>query len=129
MSPTTSVTAGDDDPGLDVTLAALADPVRRRVVEVLGNGPRRSGELAQLVGVSPATMSKHLRVLHQGGLVNRADDNFDTRLRIYSLRSAPMADLRRWLADAEQGWTEQLGAFVDHLERGDDAHVADGSRR
>lgn len=124
MSQTASVTADGVDADLDVTLAALADPVRRRAVEVLGDGPRRSGELAHLVGVSPATMSKHLRVLRQGGLVSRADDGFDTRVRIYSLRSAPMADLRRWLADAERGWTEQLGAFVEHVEQDDDSATA-----
>lgn len=100
---------------LDDTLAALADPVRRRVVEVLAQGPRRSGELAHDAGVTPATMSKHLRVLRQHGLVHDTHPEFDTRVRIYALASAPMTELRAWLAATEQGWTEQLGAFAAHV--------------
>ncbi len=108
---------GVNRPALDVdtTFAALADPARRRVVELLSAAPRRSGELATLVGVTPATMSKHLRVLRTSGLVTHTSADFDTRVRIYSLSAAPMADLRRWLADTEQGWVDQLGAFADHL--------------
>lgn len=104
---------------LDATFAALADPARRRAVELLSAAPRRSGELAAMVGVSPATMSKHLRVLRQSGLVTQRSADVDTRVRVYSLASAPMVDLRRWLADTEQGWVDQLGAFADHLA-GDD---------
>lgn len=62
-------------------------------------------------------MSKHLRVLRQGGLVNESHPDFDTRVRIYALRSAPMAELRTWLDKAERGWVEQLAAFAAHLER------------
>ncbi len=100
---------------LDATFAALADPARRRAVELLSVAPRRSGELATLVGVAPATMSKHLRVLRESGLVTQQSADFDTRVRIYSLAAAPMGHLRRWLADTEQGWVDQLGAFAEHL--------------
>jgi hypothetical protein len=50
--------------------------------------------------------------------VEEAHPEFDARVRIYSLRSAPMAELRSWLDTAERGWAEQLAAFADHLERG-----------
>jgi DNA-binding transcriptional ArsR family regulator len=63
-------------------------------------------------------MSKHLRVLRRHGLVEEAHPEFDARVRIYSLRSAPMAELRSWLDAAERGWAEQLAAFAAHLERG-----------
>jgi len=102
---------------LDGTLAALADPVRRRAVELLAERPRRAGELAKELGTAPSTMSKHLRVLRQSGLVTETSPEFDTRVRIYALSSAPMAELRRWLALAEGGWAEQLGAFAAHAER------------
>jgi DNA-binding transcriptional ArsR family regulator len=62
-------------------------------------------------------MSKHLRILRDRGLVTEAHPAHDTRVRIYSLRSAPMADLRAWLDVAERGWSEQLAAFAEHLER------------
>jgi len=102
-------------PGLDDTLAALADPARRRAVELLAQAPRRAGELAEAVGASPSTMSKHLRVLRRHGLVTETHPDFDARVRIYSLSAAPMADLRAWLAAAEKGWSQQLAAFADHL--------------
>ncbi|MEO5723209.1 MAG: metalloregulator ArsR/SmtB family transcription factor [Ilumatobacteraceae bacterium] len=102
---------------LDDTLAALADPVRRRMVELLADQPRRAGELATALAITPSAMSKHLRVLRQRGLVTATHPEFDTRVRIYSLRAAPMMELRSWLATAEHGWAEQLTAFAAHLER------------
>ena len=106
------MTAGEP---VDATLAALADPVRRRAVELLAERPRRAGELALALDVSPSTMSKHLRLLRQHDLVTEEHPPFDARVRIYALRSAPMADLRAWIDVAERGWTEQLTAFADHL--------------
>ena len=53
---------------VDRTFAALADPTRRAVVELLGSGPRRAGELAAAAGTSPPTMSRHLRVLLAAGI-------------------------------------------------------------
>ena len=100
---------------VDATLAALADPVRRRTVELLAERPRRAGELAAELDVSPSTMSKHLRLLRQHDLVTEEHPPFDARVRIYALRSAPMADLRAWLDEAEQAWSRQLTAFADHL--------------
>jgi DNA-binding transcriptional ArsR family regulator len=102
---------------LDETLAALADPVRRRAVELLAERPRRAGELAAEVGTTPSAMSKHLRVLREGGLVADSHPEFDARVRIYSLRSAPMTELRGWLGLAERAWAEQLGSFAAHVER------------
>lgn len=100
---------------VDATLSALADPVRRRTVELLAERPRRAGELAEELAVSPSTMSKHLRLLREHDLVTEEHPPFDSRVRIYALRSAPMADLRAWIDVAERGWTQQLAAFAEHL--------------
>jgi DNA-binding transcriptional ArsR family regulator len=100
---------------LDATLGALADPLRRRAVELLAGGPRRAGDLASTLGVSAATMSKHLRVLREGGLVTDTAPSFDTRVRIYQLRREPLAGLHRWLAEAERAWSDQLEAFAAHV--------------
>jgi DNA-binding transcriptional ArsR family regulator len=101
---------------VDDTLAALADPVRRAAVELLAASPRRAGELAAGLGTTASTMSKHLGVLRRGGLVEESHPEFDARVRIYSLRPAPMAALRSWLDATERGWAEQLQAFAAHLE-------------
>ena len=100
---------------IDATLATLADPVRRRAVELLAERPRRAGELADELAISPSTMSKHLRVLRRHDLVTEEHPPFDARVRIYALRPAPMADLRSWLDRAERGWAEELTSFANHL--------------
>ncbi len=107
-----------DPDGVDRALAALADPVRRRSVELLAERPRRAGELAGALGVSAPVMSRHLRVLRSAELVEEEHPPFDARVRVYSLRSASMHALKDWLAEAEAGWTQQLRAFKDHLEHG-----------
>lgn len=102
---------------LDRTLAALADPHRRHVIELLRERPRRAGELAEGVGLNPPALSRHLRTLKAGGLIEEAHPEFDARVRIYRLRPEPMARLKAWLERTEQLWTEQLPAFKAHLER------------
>ena len=103
---------------LDRTLAALADPDRRRVIDLLRKGPRRAGDLAQAIGLPAPAMSRHLRVLRQSGLVevDKTQPEFDARVRIYSLRPGPMAELRTWLDETEAMWTEQLSSFRKHVE-------------
>ena len=101
---------------LDRTLAALADPHRRHVIELLRDRPRRAGELADDVGLNPSALSRHLRTLKASGLIEEAHPEFDARIRIYSLRPEPMANLKAWLEQTERLWTEQLAAFKAHLE-------------
>jgi DNA-binding transcriptional ArsR family regulator len=103
---------------LDRTLAALADPHRRRVVDLLRERPRRAGELAQATRLSFPAMSRHLKTMRQSGLVEEDRDPFDSRVRIYRLRREPMDDLKTWLAQSEEVWTRQLQAFRDHLQKG-----------
>lgn len=103
--------------GLDRTLAALADPHRRRVVELLREQPRRAGELARALRLNPSALSRHLRTLKASGLVEETHPEFDARVRVYSLRSGAIVELRDWLADTERLWSEQLAAFKAHLER------------
>jgi len=105
---------------IDRTLAALADPHRRQVVELLRQGPRRAGELAEAVGLSAPAMSRHLRTLRESRIVEETPAAFDTRVRIYRLRPQPMAHLKAWLEETERLWSDQLSAFKAHLERSDD---------
>lgn len=102
---------------VDRTLAALADPARRQVVDLLRERPRRAGDLAVALAVSPSVMSRHLKVLRDSDLVEEASPAFDTRVRIYSLRAGATAGLRSWLEAVERGWAEQLTALKAHVER------------
>jgi DNA-binding transcriptional ArsR family regulator len=101
---------------VDATLAALADPTRRRVVDLLRRRPRRAGELASAFRMSPPAMSRHLRVLRREGLVEEQRVEGDARVRVYRLRPERFRDLQAWLLEVEAFWTEQLDAFEQHAE-------------
>jgi len=99
---------------LDATLTALAEPTRRRVVEVLRDGPRPAGELARCADTSAPAMSRHLRVLRSVGLVEAEVAAADARLRVYRLRKEPFEALHAWLP---RFWDDQLASFKAHSEQ------------
>jgi DNA-binding transcriptional ArsR family regulator len=103
---------------LDRMLEALADPKRRRAIELLGQRPRSAGELASELGLAPPAMSRHLRAMKEGGLVEDGHPDFDARVRIYSVKDGATDELKRWLAETEALWMHQLGAFKRHVEDG-----------
>jgi DNA-binding transcriptional ArsR family regulator len=102
---------------VDATLSALADPTRRAVIDLLRKTPRRAGDLASLLSVSPPALSRHLRLLRAQGLVQEETQANDARVRVYSLRPEPFQELRRWLDDVEAFWRVQLDSFKAHAER------------
>jgi DNA-binding transcriptional ArsR family regulator len=102
---------------LDETFAALADPTRRRVVELLRDGPRRASELADDVAMSRAAMSRHLRVLRESRLVEVELLADDGRGRVYHLAPDRFVALQAWLDQVQAFWSEQLGAFKAHAEQ------------
>lgn len=94
--------------------AALAEPHRREILDLLRGGDRSVGELvAHLTDLSQPGVSKHLRVLREAGLVAvRADG----RHRRYALRTAPLAEVDAWLAPYREYWNARLDALEQHLE-------------
>ena len=102
---------------IDATFAALADPTRRQVIELLGVRPLRAGEIAARIGVSRPAMSNHLKALRLGGLVDVAFSEEDGRARRYRLRRERFVGLEAWLTELEGHWTSQLNSFREHAER------------
>lgn len=103
---------------IDSTLAALADPTRRCLIDLLATGPRRAGELAAAFDVSAPAVSRHLRVLRLHGLIEEQHSTGgDYRVRTYSLRRERFGELRRWLDEVEGFWTGQLAAFRQHVQQ------------
>jgi len=102
---------------LTPVLEALADPTRRMVVEALGRGPRRAGELAATAAVSPPSMSRHLRVLLAAGLVADERPSSDARTRVFRLRPESVVGLRAWLDQLQAEWDEHLQSFKRHVEQ------------
>lgn len=104
-------------PDLDQTLAALADPSRRAIVELLRQGPRRPSDVAASLAISRPSLSRHLRVLRAAGLLDAALVESDARARMLELKRAPFTQLGSWIEEVEGFWGEQLGAFKAHAER------------
>ncbi|MCW2504901.1 MAG: ArsR family transcriptional regulator [Actinomycetia bacterium] len=102
---------------VDATLTALADPTRRRIVELLRERPRRAGELVAAFDISAPAVSRHLRVLRHSGVVTERPADTDARQRIYELRPDRLAALGAWLDQVQSFWTDQLGAFKAHAEK------------
>lgn len=97
--------------------AALADPTRLRVVELLGERPHRAGELAGRVGISAPVMSRHLRHLLQVGLITDSRDPEDARARIFHLSPETITAVQAWLDQVQAHWDEQLGSFKRHVDQ------------
>ncbi len=101
---------------LDATLSALADPTRRGVIELLRERPRRAGELAEAVKMSPPALSRHLRVLRAGKLIEESHPENDARQRIYRLKPERFDELQNWLGRIQEFWVDQLDAFKSYAE-------------
>jgi DNA-binding transcriptional ArsR family regulator len=95
-------------------LAALADPTRRRIVELLAGGERSAGELAAQFDTSRPAVSRHLRVLREQGLVRAREDG---ARRLYSLDPAPLAELDGWLRRYRGFWSNRLDALDTEIRR------------
>ena len=93
-------------------LLALAEPTRRRIIELLAEGELSAGEIAARFAVSPPAISQHLRVLRAAALVRvRAE----AQRRIYELDPDSFAALEQWLAQIRQSWRGRLAASERRL--------------
>lgn len=104
------------------TLAALAEPSRLRIVELLRTGPRAVGEIAETLGIRQPQASKHLRVLGEAGIV--AVEPRQQR-RIYQLRPQQFEAIGDWVESFERLWAtrlDDLGAFLRTLDNERNGH-------
>ena len=109
---TTAAQGGD----LNTTFAALADPTRRQVVQLLSQGPRRAGDIAESAGTSGPAMSRHLRVLLEAGIVADERPPGDARVRVFRLSPGSMVAVQAWLDQVQAHWNTQLRSFKCHVE-------------
>ena len=94
------------------TFDALAEPVRRRILDLLREQPRLVGDLVNLLAMSQPGISKHLRVLREVGLVRVRQD---AQRRWYELCPEPLAEIDEWLEPYRQLWGDRLDALERHL--------------
>ena len=95
-------------------LAALADPTRRRILELLAKRELDAGEIASHFEVSRPAVSRHLRVLREHGLVHSRPD---AQRRVYSLDPGPLAEAEEWLRTYRRFWENRLDALDVQLRR------------
>jgi DNA-binding transcriptional ArsR family regulator len=110
------MTRGSHGTEAERVFSVLADPTRRRIVELLSEGPRRAGELADATNTSAPTMSRHLRLLRDADVVADARLEDDARARVFRLRPESIVALRAWLDQLQAHWDEQLDSFKRHVE-------------
>jgi DNA-binding transcriptional ArsR family regulator len=104
-------------------LAALADPTRRGMVELLAERPRRVGELVAAFPVSQPAVSRHLRVLREHGLIEEQRPDGDRRGRLYRLRPGALDPLAGWLDEVRRFWADHLEQFQSFV---DSEHAKEG---
>lgn len=108
----------------------LADPVRRRILELLATGEHASGEVVDVIaaefGISQAAVSQHLRVLRDTGF---ASVRIDGARRIYAVDAAPMQEVDAWLGQFRVFWTVKLDALATEVARGKKARKKQDIRR
>ena len=97
-------------------LEVLAEPHRRRILDVLRRGETSVGQLVTEVGASQPLVSKHLRVLREAGLVAV---RVDGQRRLYRVRPEPLVELDAWLEPYRQLWNTSLDRLEAHLTEGD----------
>lgn len=91
----------------------LADPTRRRLIQVLRQGERSVGELVDEVDIGQPGVSRQLRILHDAGFV---DVRAQHQRRLYSLRAEPFQELDDWMQDYRRLWDARLDKLAAHLD-------------
>jgi DNA-binding transcriptional ArsR family regulator len=95
------------------TFEVVAEPTRRRILDLLRDRERSVGELVERLSISQPGVSKHLRVLRDAGLVNVRTD---AQRRWYGLRPEPLSELDEWLEPYRRLWGDRLDALERHLD-------------
>jgi DNA-binding transcriptional ArsR family regulator len=100
------------------TFDVLAEPTRRRILDLLLDSERPVGDLVERLHVSQPGVSKHLKVLRDAGLV---EVRHDAQRRIYRVRAEPLAEIDAWLAPYRRLWAGTLDALERHLDETEDS--------
>jgi DNA-binding transcriptional ArsR family regulator len=95
----------------------VAEPHRRRILELLRVGERPVGDLVDELALSQPSVSKHLRVLRDAGLV---DVRHDAQRRLYRLVPEPLVEIDEWLTPFREAWARRLDALEAHLDHMED---------
>lgn len=103
---------------MESAFAIIAEPNRRAILSLLASSERSVGEIEQQLRMPQPSVSKHLRVLREGGFV---EPRIDAQRRVYRIRPQPLMEVDAWLAPFRRFWSAHVDALERHLDRMDDA--------
>ncbi|HLU55520.1 MAG TPA: metalloregulator ArsR/SmtB family transcription factor [Pseudonocardia sp.] len=103
----------------DRVFSALANPTRRDVLDLLLEGPRPVQDIADRFDMTRPSVSEHLKVLREAGLVSETRQG---RQRLYAVEPGPLRDLQEWLLPYERFWRDKIRALGELLDADRDAH-------
>ena len=104
----------------------IAEPNRRAILSLLVSAQPSVGEIERQLGMTQPTVSKHLRVLREGGFV---ESTVDAQRRLYRLKPESLQELDAWLAPFRRFWSAHLDALERHLDRMDEPTPSKGKTR
>jgi len=99
---------------MESAFAIVAEPSRRAILSFLLSSERSVGEIERELGLPQPSVSKHLRVLRDAGLV---ESRIEAQRRVYQLRPEPLMELDAWLSPFRRFWTKHVDALERHLDR------------
>jgi DNA-binding transcriptional ArsR family regulator len=102
---------------LDDTFLALSDKTRLAVIELLVKAPLCSSEIAESLGTTRPTMSRHLSVLRRAGFIEETSQGEDARVRVYQLKRERFSEMRDFIDEVEAFWGDKLASFKAHAEK------------
>ena len=111
---------------MQTAFAVLAEPNRRAILSMLSSSERSVGDLMRRLRLPQPSVSKHLRVLREGGFV---DSRVEAQRRIYRLNPKPLQELDEWLEPFRRFWSRHVDALEEHLDRMDRSSTEKGRKR
>lgn len=111
---------------MQTAFAVLAEPNRRAILSMLSSSERSVGELMHRLRLPQPSVSKHLRVLRDGGFV---ESRVEAQRRIYRLNPTPLQELDEWLQPFRRFWSKHVDALEEHLDRMDRSPTEKGRKR
>ena len=109
---------------MTTTFEVLAEPTRRRILDLLRGGESAVGAMVDALGVSQPSVSKHLRILRESGVV---EARVDAQRRLYRIRAEPLHEVDDWLAPYRALWGTSLDALGTHLDAKDSGRPSGAS--
>jgi DNA-binding transcriptional ArsR family regulator len=100
--------------GMEAAFAIIAEPNRRAILSLLASKEQSVGEIERRLRMTQPTVSKHLRVLRDAGLV---EATVDAQRRLYRLKAEPLQQVDEWLEPFRRFWSDHLDALERHLDR------------